>query len=92
MAVGVISSRCICLSSAHAEHQMFVKGGNVISRVIPANLDYSHNDVAYFLRAEKKMGNLLVERDIGKILIIDLRGITNCLFEMLFHGAKSVKD
>ncbi len=29
------------------------------------------------------MANLLVERDIGKILIIDLRSITNYLFEVL---------
>lgn len=37
------------------------------------------------------MANLLVERDIGNILIIDLRSITNCLFEMLFHREESVK-
>lgn len=31
------------------------------------------------------MADLLVECDIGKILIIDLRSTTNRLLEMLFH-------
>lgn len=40
---------------------------------------------------KKKMANLLVERDIGEILIIDLRSITNRLLEMLFRPRKSVE-
>lgn len=59
------------------------QGGNVIPCEIPVNLD--HNGVAYS-EEEKKKADFLVEHDIGKILIINLRSITNCLFEVLFHS------
>lgn len=36
------------------------------------------------------MANLPAKLDISKILI-DLRSITNCIFEVLFHSEKSVK-
>lgn len=64
------------------------QGRNVISCLIPVNLGYTHNCISYFYEKEKgreKVAKLLVECDIGKILITDLRSITNCLFEMLFH-------
>lgn len=90
MAEGIISSCCICLLSVHTDSSDVCQGSNVISCVIPVNLDYSHNGIAYF-KGKKKMDNLLVEHETGEILIIDLRSITNCLLEMLFHLRKSVK-
>ncbi len=37
------------------------------------------------------MANLPVECDIGRNLIIDLKSITNCLLEMLFHRANQYR-
>lgn len=61
------------------------QGGNVISRVTLVNFDYSCNCIAYF-KEKKKMHNLLVGYDTGKILIIDLKCVTNCLLEILFQS------
>lgn len=87
MAEGIISSRCICLLSVHADSSDVCQDSNVIFCVIPVNLDYFHDGIAYFKRGGGGggllgMDNLLVEHDTGKILIIDLRSITNCLLEM----------
>lgn len=83
MAEGIISSCCICLLSVHADSSDVCQDSNVIFCVIPVKLDYFHNGIAYFKEGgKKKLDNLLVEHDTGKILIIDLRSITNCLLEM----------
>lgn len=75
------------LSFAHTYRESDVcHSSNVISCLIPVSRDYSHNGIAYFKdQKKKKTDNLLVEHETGKILIIDLRSITNCLVEMLFH-------
>ena len=66
-------------------------GSNVISCVIPVNLHHTPNGFAYFLQKMKRCPISLLSVRFGKIPIIDLTSITNCLFEVVFHRKKKKK-